>query len=458
MPTPNNHVRKTPDDAQLRFDSLRKHINNTLPSIDGFRGAENLGSLVSDFTNALDIIYPKFIDAVQKESDLQIKESAKRRMINKFTLEWEIIFQLIANAKLMNAQLSQGRGFSELDQVVNVAKDDLGFSDWSFLVIPRLSRRFALTHFKYSSEFAALEVPFDSLNMPWEWSVIWHELGGRKVKDLKKKQPDIFRNILPDQGRVEEAKVSVSLLFEELITKIKSDQPVGSAPITRLRKAIKKQAAQPQWSEDWVEEVFEDSCSVLTFGEVFIPILENVLNRQTPSSDARHPDPDTRVRIAKRLLHIDVKAPSKAKESIEIELVKGLLNIFLKNNIALPLLDRTKEKPIHASLRQFMREFDQVELSSLSNRLQASLRLNIEQIETATIAGKKTHSGDNNPALWSEVVGGDFKKMLEIKLSDTDFHTPDSHIRDHHGPSGLSTADIRYSTDHGEHSHYHVFN
>ena len=58
------------------------------------------------------------------------------------------------------------------------------------------------------------------------------------------------------------------------------------------------------WSQDWFEQLYEDACSVFAFGKDFVSVLEKILSRQARklTADLKHPDLNTRLLVANRLL------------------------------------------------------------------------------------------------------------------------------------------------------------
>jgi hypothetical protein len=97
------------------------------------------------------------------------------------------------------------------------------------------------------------------------------------------------------------------------------------------------------WSQDWFEQLYEDSCSVMAFGEVFIPVLKKILSRQSRklSADWKHPDLETRIQVAERLLALQKGKAPKPVNNTE-RLTDNLLWAFIQETrsdpaVALPI-------------------------------------------------------------------------------------------------------------------------
>jgi len=85
------------------------------------------------------------------------------------------------------------------------------------------------------------------------------------------------------------------------------------------------------WSQDWFEQLYEDACSVLAFGESFVPVLEKILGRQPHrlSADRIHPDLETRIQVARRLLALqrgDAPAVANNVERLTDDLLWAFIN------------------------------------------------------------------------------------------------------------------------------------
>ena len=454
IPNPQLNV----DDAQLRYESLIEHVSIVNRNwVSDFPGASSLKGLVEHYLNMAQTLYPMFKDAVNNEPDEQEKSRAKNKMVDKLTQEWEIVYQLASSAKLLGTILDAKSDFSWFDLLVNTAQKDLNLSDWDFIVVPRLTQRFALTRFRYAAEFAALDMPFASFNASWEWGVFWHELGGRLIKDLKKTNRASF-TVRSVAAREEAREKNAPELIDDVIFKLNKDEPVGSAILTKIRKLLKI-PPKPDWSEGWVEELFEDACSVLTFGEPFLPVLETILKRSSGNADKRHPNIQTRVRVARRLLSLNVDPLEADQEAIENDVVRKITDLLDAYGLRLPVRFPERETDIHRGLQNLMRKFSNNTVS-LADTVAFKDQLTAMLQEQAGRERVRRKDASEDIRSWKEVVSGDYREMLKIALSEGDAFYATTHTRRDHENSGDIINGLTvyyYDGNNTYHSHYHTY-
>ncbi len=455
------------DDAQLRFLSLMEYVDLVQKNWAGdFPGANSLNSLVIHFSEMAHNLFGSFEQALEKVNKEDEKRVARHRMVDKLSQEWEVIYKLISSAKFLGATLETRKDISWLDLIISTAQNDLNLSNWNFIVVPRMTQRFALTRFKYASEFAALDMPFSTFNSAWEWGIFWHELAGRKIKELKennRRNPFLIRSV---SGIEKTREQSGPELLEQVAGKLESDQSVAQAELKKIKEVIQTPPA-PGWSQDWVEELFEDACSVLTFGEVFLPVLETILQR-SENSDTRHPPVEVRKRIASRLLDKTVHSSDPEQEKIESDVVKRLFKLINDNGLKLPFaspdanLDSGTD--IHRELRELMAKFNNRTASLGDTR---NFKDKLKEILIKGDGYKRYQPPDANEKVeeWEEVKSGNYKKMLAINLSEGDAFGPTTHnYTDHinygtYNPlTGQYTLTVYYTDTNGiNHSHTHSY-
>ncbi|NIP67404.1 hypothetical protein GWN63_05015, partial [Candidatus Bathyarchaeota archaeon] len=203
--------------------------------------------------------------------------------IEKLSDEWNRVFQIAATVRASTAQ------HDFFMPLIQTAAEDIGLQNaegyTDFLV-----------SFKYAPHILSLGVPVFNLHTPWELSVIWHEMAGRKVRDMKEKDPDVFQRLIP------------SSYNPPAETSPEQDEGASDGDI------------QVGWTVGWMEELFEDGCSVLAFEDAFLPIFKNILFRYSNAVDSRHPRMNVRLAMAIMLLRL-----SQLDEVIEETRAKDIL-------------------------------------------------------------------------------------------------------------------------------------
>lgn len=455
---PSSAIHSVDDDAQFRFKSLIDHVKLIENGIGGFPGAIALKSLAMHYDNMATTLFQHFTAALEQESDPHLKITSKHKMVDKLIREWEFIYQLVANAKLLGSHLNTTEEFSWLNGILAVAQNDLNYGQREFIIVPKITQRYALTHFRYATEFAALDVPVSSLNAPWEWSVLWHELAGRKIRDILKADVHALEvpSVAEQQGPGHE---NARDLIEGLIGKLHNDLPVGYTFLKTIRQMLKL-PLQPKWSQDWEEELFEDACSVLTFGADFLPVLESILNRSASLVDDRHPYPEIRLNMAKRLLDSSFKLEdADAEEKIEAEVSKRILDLIEKFDLKLPVLCPEQHTDIHTKIGYFMKQFASGQINPTD--VESFREQLIRTMPARTDADKRNllQQPDEDISQWTEIASQDYKQMLSLRFSDSDLLAAEAHSSADHQNQGIANFLTVYYYDANSvlHSHTHSY-
>jgi hypothetical protein len=243
----------------------------------------------------------------------------RHEMLDKLTREWHLVYSLASSMELGSSFLAQYKPY--VDQAI----EDLGLpeSGEDLLLIPVFGEKFSLVTFGYSSRnISILNLPVSVIHSPWELSVIWHEMAGLKVARTRGQITDFLKNYatrnhlrLPTRPGLPKSDI-----LNQLFKRIENGETLDTHFLVDIRDFIMKgRRTQPGrvqlWSQDWFEQLYEDACSVLAFGDVFVPVLEKILRRQARklTADWKHPDLDTRIQVARRLLALQKgNAPARS--------------------------------------------------------------------------------------------------------------------------------------------------
>jgi hypothetical protein len=112
-----------------------------------------------------------------------------QQALDKLTAEWARAYGFIAATRTKKASESD-RIIERLSPLIRAAVHDVGFSAETLPVIPQFGTAYSLGFFNYADDFMALNLPITALQSPWEWTILWHEIAGQKVRLLKKTQAE----------------------------------------------------------------------------------------------------------------------------------------------------------------------------------------------------------------------------------------------------------------------------
>lgn len=264
--------------------------------------------------------------AGEKYKDL-VKEYPRlmQNAIDRLKNEWQRINTIVSTGQVLN---QDEKLIKSLKSVVAVAAHSVGIEAEQIIIVP--GNTFALSFFTYLENFAVLTIPIYSMQSFWEWSIIWHELAGYKVRSLERiaaidtireKLEDLYAyyNKIVGKAKKEELieRVDPNIPFirgyltqlfskgeEKLILndlggfEYQFEQMMADLPISGYEE-LKTQG----WSVDWFKELFEDAWSILAIGEPFLDIFEDILRRNA-NVDKRHPPLDVRLDVARELLEL----------------------------------------------------------------------------------------------------------------------------------------------------------
>lgn len=186
--------------------------------------------------------------------------------LDKLVMEWYRVYAAVLSIRASHTPGKARAIMQYMQPVLDAAKNDTYLSS-DFLSILHFGQDYSMRFFNYLKDIAAINVPLATFESPWEWTILWHELAGEKVRSLLDEDPAFFTD-----------------MFEEIIKEIPEADP---AEIDSMG-----------WSAGWLQELFEDSFSVVNFPIHFLFVLKNLLERypEVSGDGTRHP-PDA-IRLA----------------------------------------------------------------------------------------------------------------------------------------------------------------
>lgn len=429
-------------DSLWRFKGLLEHTTRLLNSLKSRklqRGNNLVMHLIEDYQVLSSKLYTILTDlllATDKLDDAQ-KSTRLHRLVNKLSRELEYIESLTTSVVQNDNYYAKDQPdeFSWFDNVIRLAANDLDVDPSHLLVLFSLYQTIGLRSFAYTGEFHTLDLPVTILNTPWEWSVVWHEIAGLKVKEIKRRFPNIMKETLE--------------LVHGQVTN-KSD-----------------------WTEDYLEELFEDAGSILVFGKELIDIFESVLIRtydQAGTLDSRHPDIKVRVNIAHLLLgqeSPDATPDQKAVAKVINDQLSGYLpsqkGSFDNGDPHRIILDAIVAYKMSAADGGAIFENVRSLLSNTTINV-PSLERSKQQKEFPSIVLPREPNHEyleleGAPIkLFNKFTTGENKinGILNLTLSESDYMSPSDHSDDAAHPDKSVT--IRFSTSHGDHKWSHKKN
>jgi len=429
-------------DSLWRFKGLLEHttrLKNSLKTRKLQRDNNLTISLIEDYQDLSSKLYELLTDTLLNTDALDDtqKNIKAHRLVNKLSRELEYI-ESLATSVLQNDNYyakDQPNEFSWFENVIRLAANDLDIDSNRLLVLFSLYQTIGLRSFVYTKEFYTLDLPVTILNTPWEWSVVWHELAGIKVKDIKKRLPNIIKNTL----EIVHSQVEV-----------KSD-----------------------WTEDYLEELFEDAGSILVFGNELIGPFEAILVRtydQVETLDSRHPEIKVRINIAKLMLGQDTP-DATADERVVAKVLKDQLAEYLPSQMGSfdnddphrIILNAIVEYKKSATNGDTIFESVRSKLRNTSIKI-PTIERSVKQMDLRTLPLPKQPDhiylelADAAIKLFNKFATNENKVngILNLQLSESDFMSPSDHADDPAHPK--TPVRISFSTAHGTHSWSHKKN
>lgn len=338
---------RLPVDVGSRLESLLDLVTEVRKRVSP---VQVLSDLVGDFqemTREYILLFEASLNG-QEAGEPREKWLRRHEMLDKLTREWHVIYSLTTSTELGSTFLARFQPY------VEQAMKDIGVADprKDFLLIPIFGESFSLVTVRYSaSNVAILKLPISVIHSPWELSVIWHEMAGLKVSSIRTQ----IRRFLDDYAKANRLKLPQHETqpgrdpITELFTRIRNDSSLDDDLLLQVKGFLSGRDGpgfQPDeiWSPDWFAQLYEDACSVLAFGDVFVPVLEKILGRQARklTADRRYPDLDTRLQVARRLLVLKKEEKTPQGEKTEPRtpaetLTDKLLWAFLKQTRSDPV-------------------------------------------------------------------------------------------------------------------------
>ena len=433
MTTPAGSDLNLPLDVASRLEGLFLHIlevkkRDDLPLA--------LADLVNEFEDNARQYIADFKQAVDEDKTLASKEKWQKYhlAVDKITDEWGVITNLVVTNNLGSSYLDQ------FDTFLEQAKQDLGITDPKdrFVLFPVFGEDFSLTRFLFLSRpMYMLRLPVSAVNAKWEWSIIWHEMAAIKVQKNKKELKEHLETYAKTEGISTDSPKKENL-FTELFNRIEKGKTIDHT----LRDKIKtllfpgekiEQDEIELWSIDWLEQLYEDACSVLAFGDVCIFVLEKILSRNLSklTSDRKHPSLGTRIQVATRLNERKKGSQEPPRNHTE-ELADALLWNFIvsqkdepEHRLAVafekPDAVPAKRQELIAAMEEFKAKFDQsaTEQSVLQNLIKKYV--NREAIFAQSIQqAVSSVSGEIKNSRFAAERKKGVDALLAVSFSETD--------------------------------------
>lgn len=454
-----------PVDVTSRLAGMFELVKEVSKRVEEFPALSNLLRDFQEMTRAYTI---RFETQLSRRTGLEPKEKWLRRheMLDKLTREWHIIYSLASATQLGSSVLG------DFKPHVEQAAQDIGIDGPGdrFLLIPTFGEIFSLVTVRYSTNnVAILKLPISVVHSPWELSVIWHELAGLKVLRIARQIDDFLEDYAGSKrlARVEKTEPHGSDLIAELFARIMNDRELDAEFTGKLKTflAAPNGAAVRQdkiWSRDWFEQLYEDACSVFAFGDAFVPVLEKILGRQARklTSDRKHPDLDTRLQVARRLLKLregNAPAPVTDAECLTDDLLWAFLQQHRSDPVAgLPVAyaDAKNIPPVRRELTEqmnfFVEQFGDFAETPVDFGAMAGIRdAASEKIQQATFLGDRPARIQER---LDEIFGdSDIQGLISRPFSPSD----ELSFYEHTADDVLQTMYIG-SSGHGGHYVFHV--
>ncbi|MBP7998632.1 MAG: hypothetical protein KA314_06940 [Chloroflexi bacterium] len=323
-------------DANAHMNSLLRFVRFTLTRIKKSRTASQepvpllraYAVMAHDFYSA----YAASVacDAAGTDNDIR---RILHKGVMKLTGEWHQINSIVAMDYL------SGSFLEDISPIVTVARQEIGVLLQHLVILPHPGQRFALTQFNYAPHFSVLCIPVFNLDTPWEQTVIWHEIAGRKVSNLKKQARQVGQD-----------DPFVTVLKKSVVDRDSATTAGGAIKPASLIAGGEKLEAVPVkygWSAKWIQELFEDGCTVLSFGDKFLTPFARILGRYNEIGDVGHPPVAMRLWFARYLLNRAEPIPTDLQQDYpDLAIVAQNTAELLQIQGILPTHPQAQDNPV----------------------------------------------------------------------------------------------------------------
>jgi hypothetical protein len=317
----------------MQMSGLIMHIQKMTNKLVGKRWNKGQSAvvvryLVNCFVNFAYHYYDAFCKSLLDESESELDKRAYRyhQAIEKLCNDWEALFPLLYAARMAKdsyfrilqalvgsaepsmhywKQMWQqwewnGVEDSELTAWNAWKADQWGDQPWKqgTITIPHYGRHFELVNFRYAPGVFVVGVPLYNLESPWDWHVVWHEMGGRVVHQLEKEErtEQILKEIPKEAWDAWRDKYAAPQDGD-------NDGEGASASDSPAEAELSWDNIQ---KPGWVAEFLEDAYSIISLGPVMVTTLRRVLRQHYEEDhtlqDDRHPPPCLRFDMAGAVL------------------------------------------------------------------------------------------------------------------------------------------------------------
>lgn len=271
-----------------QVNDLREKIANT----ESIAFPAELDDLMSAFAQLLESYFNRYQYLNDSNADAKKQSIKPYKLIEKFYYEWLRIIHLVGTIQLGHADLAY------LRPVLQSAVRDLGIEYEALMIVPEIGQLFSTRYVGYAPRFVSFEIPIYSLQSPWEWSILWHEAAGLKIKRIKNQSKD--------------NKIGGRDFFESAFRKLNAQLKTIIGP--------SYETVQRDWNEFWrtkhFEELIEDAVSVKQFGVPFLMLFEHILEAYA-EEDREHPLIAVRLRIAESVAYELARNDEKLKDELD---------------------------------------------------------------------------------------------------------------------------------------------
>ena len=262
----------TNTDLKWQKQILVELVEDVKRQAQGSSFGDQIDGLLNDFQQLFGAYFDQYFRLKKDDTDDKIKP---HKHIERFIDEWGRVFNVINSAQLSYLNIDI------LLPVLQIAVGDLGIEHNSVMIVPEIGRQFSTRYFSYSPHFVSFEIPLYSIKSPWEWSILWHEAAGLKLRRIKNQST---ANDETKRDYFEQA-------FRQLNAKLRDE--------TGFEDDV-QEAWNKFWSTKHFEELIEDAVSVKTFGLSFLRLFQKILDDYA-EEDRYHPPKALRLRVARNV-------------------------------------------------------------------------------------------------------------------------------------------------------------
>lgn len=226
-------------------------------------------------------------------------------------------------------------------------------------LLPHFGQHYELIRFGFAEDIAILGIPVTALYCPWEWTFIWHEIGGLYVQEYRDDPTSVIAHV------------------KQALAEIVADQlmwQTWQSQYPEIKRLLDQQnVLSDTILKNWAEELVEDAIGTLCLGSSMADTLKIVLHRyyregssESAESEAvyigrpddRHPPIPLRIAVARTLSQLLLRQDDGGEHDVAVRKIANTVYAHRQVLVVKPF-----DLDDHQELEECIKDLDQEKLS-----------------------------------------------------------------------------------------------